>query len=1076
MINRILAIGVIAITLISCNESGKLFVNLDPKNAGIEFSNDLVETDDFNILDYLYFYNGGGVAIGDINNDGLLDIFLSGNQVSNKLYLNRGELKFEDITKEAGVAGNSDWNTGVTMADVNGDGLLDIYVCAVVGLKGLGGHNELYINNGDQTFTERAEEFGLNFDTYSSSASFFDYDLDGDLDLYLLNHAIHTQESFGHSNLRNNRNYETGDRLMRNDDSVFTDVSEEAGIFGGVNGYGLGIAVLDFNSDGYPDIYVANDFHEDDYFYVNNGDGTFSERAKEFFSHTSRFSMGLDVADINHDGKVDILSLDMLPEDEEVLKRSQGDEDINIQRFKTERFDYHYQYSRNMLQLNQEDFFEEIGLLSNVAATDWSWSILFADFDNDSNEDIFISNGIPRRPNDLDYIKFVSSEQITDKMNSTKLVDQEALEMMPGGAVNNYIYKGSGELAFEDFSEKWIPEEKKYATATAMGDLDNDGDLDLVINNVNSSPSVYINQTDQGSHYIRLKPQYSGKNRNGIGTKAYLYCNGNVQYKELFVSRGFQASSEPIFHFGLGQEATVDSIRLVWPDRTSKVLLNVGTDQTILVDNDGSRPYYFKEKPLPSKRFQRVKNNLGLDFKHSEDRYIDFDRQRLMPYLVSDRGPGVKVADLNDDGLEDVFFGSSKFIPSRTYFQTADGFEENTIGEIHRDSVFEVVAVDVADFSNDGKSDIILGTGGADFYGKMEPLLDAFYVQNDSGFIRSQLPDYYQNASVIVSCDYDNDQDVDVFIGSHTVSGDFGAIPPSYILENNNGSFMLKKEIEPGMVTDAIWADVNEDGQKDLIVVGEWMSPMVYLNDKNSFYKSHILDEDLTGLWRSIDLFDIDKDGDKDIVLGNWGTNSKFTASQEAPLRMYQKDFDGNGATETIVAYEKEGEYYPLESFDNLAMQMVVLKKKYTSYKDFAGKSVREVFGDMLNGSALLEVNELRSGFLRNNGKGEFEFVPFGDPMQVAPITSFLVHDFNNDGIDELLVAGNYFGVKPYHGRFGSFPGALISDESSVEMGHHVGLDFFNRSVRSLDIVRFNNEAYLMATINNDSVQVYQFQ
>ena len=1074
-------IGVLVILIvIGCgSKEGELFYNPTPKETGLSFENTLTETDDLNILDYLYFYNGGGVATGDINNDGLTDIFFSGNMVKNKLYLNKGGLKFQDITEQAGVAGNSSWNTGSIMGDVNGDGLLDIYVCAVVGINGFDGYNELFINQGDSTFVESASEYGLDFDSYSSSATFLDYDLDGDLDLYLLNHAVHTQESFGKADLRLKRSYQTGDKLLRNENGKFLDVSEEAGIYGGVNGYGLSVAVSDFNQGGYPDIYVGNDFHEDDYYYLNNGDGTFTEGIKKYFGHTTRFSMGTDVADINHDGWPDILSLDMLPEDETVLKSSEGDDNIQTQKLRIEKFGYHYQFTRNMLHLNQPgNSFAEIALYSGIAATDWSWSGLFGDYDQDGEQDLFISNGIPKRPNDLDFINFASNDQIKKKINNTKLVDQRALNMMPSANVHNYLFKGTSDLLFEDKSKSWIVNDTLISGATAVADFDNDGDLDLVANNINSPASLYINKTDGDNNYLKIKLKYSPLNSFGIGTKVFSYHNGILQYKELYPIRGFQSSSEPIIHFGYGKTAKVDSLKIVWPDGQFQNIKNVNTNQTLSISPENTMPFDYRLlQPSKLSIFREVEDNLGINFTHKEDNYVDFNRQKLIPYQISNRGPATAIGDINNDGKADIFFGGSKFFPSRIFFQKDSIYVEEKIPEIYKDSIKEDVAAVIADFTSNGKSDIILGSGGADFYNKMSPLLDTYYVQNDSIFETAPLPEYFENASVIEVNDFDNDGDLDLFVGNQAVSNDFGKIPESYLLKNDNGQFSIENNEElqnAGMVTDAIWEDFNGDGLKDLIVVGEWMSPKFFENNKGVLSETKILDSELNGLWQSVIAFDIDKDGDKDYLLGNWGVNNKFKASEDYPLKMFYSDFDGNGSTETIVAIPKNGKYFPLEGLDGIAGQLVEMRKKYTNYRDFAGKTIEQIFDKkVLNASTILTISELRSGYLENTN-GKFTFVPFESELQWAPIMDFLVYDFDHEGTDEVLAAGNFFGVKPYHGRFGSFPGAMIRDKNDVILGHKMGLDLSQRSTRHLNIITLNNQPYLLVTFNNEKARVYE--
>lgn len=1069
----------VVILFLGCNiKDDLLFKNPTSETTGLTFNNLITETNALNILDYLYYYNGGGVALGDINNDGLLDIYLSGNQVKNQLFINKGNLKFEDITKKAKVAGGSSWNTGAVMGDVNGDGLLDIYVCAVVGVNGFNGYNELFINNGDETFTESAAKYKLDFDSYSSSAAFLDYDLDGDLDIYLLNHAIHTQNSFGKADLRNKRNYQTGDKLLRNDGSVFTDVSEKAGIFGGINGYGLGLSVADFNQDGYPDLYVGNDFHEDDYYYINNTDGTFSEKLKTYFGHTSRFSMGNDVADINHDGLPDIISLDMLPEDEVVLKTSEGDDNIQIQKMRTQKFGYHYQFTRNMLYINQpKSGYLETALLSGVGATDWSWSSLFADFNQDGEQDLFISNGITKRPNDLDFIKFVSNEQIQKKIDNTKLVDQKALEMMPSGKARNYIFTGTKNLTFEDKSNDWIIDKKTVSGATALGDLDNDGDIDLIVNNINESVGIYINQTNEKANYLQLKFNYTAPNTFGIGTKVYAYNNGILQFKELYTVRGFQASSEPMIHFGFGKTTQIDSLKIVWPNKTYQTIKDVATNQVLTIRPKDTKPFSYESlqrniKPL----FKKVVGNLGINFKHVEDNYTDFNRQKLIPYQVSDLGPATAIGDLNNDGKTDIYFGGSKFKTSKVYIQTDNSYVEKKMAVLSKDAKNEDVVALIADLNSDAKNDLFIGTGGADFYNNSKPLLDTYYVLIDTGFVKQALPEYFENASVLKENDFDNDGDLDIFVGNNAISNDFGKTPNSYILENNNGTFSILKK-QPfqkiGMVKDAIWEDYNKDGFTDLIIVGEWMAPKFFKNNNGNFEEENLVAKNLKGLWQQIAPFDIDNDGDMDYLLGNWGRNSKFIASEENPLRMYYADFDGNGSTETIVCNYKNGAYYPIVSFNELASQIVSLRKKFITYKSFAGKPIEEIFDtSVLKNATILEVHTLASGYLKNNN-ATFTFTPFKNELQVSPISSFLEFDFNSDGKTEVLAAGNYFGVSPYHGRFDSFPGALIYNENQVELGNRIGLDFNQKAVKKLSVIYLKGKPYLLTTINNDNAQVY---
>lgn len=1081
VMNNFFKIGLASLLFVGCSKKqDQLFEKLSSDESNITFNNQLLESKNISILDYLYYYNGGGVALGDINNDGLVDVYFTSNQGKNKLYLNKGKNKFEDISVKAGVEGQSDWNAGTVMADVNGDGFLDIYVCAVVGINGFEGKNELFINNKNNTFTESAAEYGLDLDNYSSSAAFFDYDLDGDLDMYLLNHAVHSELSFGNMNIRNKRSYECGDKLFRNDNGKFVDVSEQAGIFGGANGYGLGLAVSDFNLDGYPDIYIGNDFHEDDYYYLNNGDGTFTESLKQYFGHTSRFSMGVDVADVNHDGFPDIMSLDMLPEDEKVLKSSLGDDNVQMLKMRTEKLGYHYQYTRNMLQLNQAgQHFTETALLSGVAATDWSWSTLFADYDQDGEQDIFVSNGISKRPNDLDYVKYYSNDQIKSKISSTKLLDKEALKRMPKGNVTNYVFQGSADLQFKNRSADWIENDSIISNGSGYADIDNDGDLDVVTNNTNNVASVYINKTDGKSNYLKLKLQFVGQNTFGIGTKVISYYKGKKQFKELQTTRGFQSSSEPMIHFGYGKITSIDSLVVIWPDKTFQTIKNVKTNQTLTIKANTDRKLFDYKKLHPSVMpiFKKSETGLGIDFVHQENDFIDFLVQKLIPYERSDRGAATAIGDLNGDGKDDIFFGASKGKKAAVYLQNPKGFTKKSFNEIEKDSIFEDASAVIGDFNNDKINDLYVASGGGE---NASDLQDRLYSNNSSQFIKSILPKLVQNASVVKTFDYDKDGDLDLFVGNNSINNRFGSLPDCYLLNNNKGIFTIVEGqtfSKIGMVTDAIFSDFNKDGKVDLILVGEWMKPTFFANKNGKFTNvtETVFPEKSNGLWQSVIPFDIDQDGDEDYLVGNWGMNSKFKASKEFPMKMYYDDFDTNGSFETIVAVEKKGQYYTTMGLDELAEQFSgMLKKKFNSYKSFAGKTLEEVFDPkMLEKGTLFEVHNLKSGYLKNEN-GKFTFVPFSNKMQVAPITCFVKSNFDSDAKEEVFAAGNYFGVSPYHSKFDGFSGALIKNEKTIFLGNQIGIDLTQKAVRHLDIIKFNGKKYILVTINNKKVELYE--
>jgi hypothetical protein len=839
----------------------------------------------------------------------------------------------------------------------------------------------------------------------------------------------------------------------------------------------LGIAVSDFNLDGNPDIYICNDFHEDDYYYLNNGDGTFTESLKNHFGHTSRFSMGVDVADVNHDGFPDIMTLDMLPENEKVLKSSLGDDNVQMLKMRTEKLGYHYQYTRNMLQINQGgNNFTETALMSGVAATDWSWSTLFADYNQDGEQDIFVCNGIPKRPNDLDYVKYYSNDQIKTKISTTKLLDKEALKKMPKGNVTNSVFQGSKDLLFENKSADWIENDSIISNGSGYADLDNDGDLDVVTNNLNSIASIYINQTNEKANYLKIKLRLAGKNTFGIGAKVISYSKGKMQYKELQTTRGFQSSSEPIIHFGYAKTNAIDSVLVIWPDKTSQTLRNVKTNQTLTIQPNPNRKAfdYRKLHPTVLPIFKKVENNLGLNFTHQENDFIDFTVQKLIPYQRSDRGPATAIGDLNGDGKDDIFFGGTKDIAAQIYIQNSTGFSKKTYPSLEKDDVFEDASAVIADFNSDKINDLFVAVGNGE---NAQNLENRLYLGNT--LTKSTLPTMHQNASVIKTFDYDNDGDLDVFIGNNSKYNRFGEKSDCYLLNNNKVVFTIvqNKTFEGiGMVTDAVFSDFNKDGKTDLIVVGEWMKPTFFANTNGKFTNvtETVLPEKSNGLWQSIIPFDIDGDGDTDYLVGNWGMNSKFKASQEFPMKMYYDDFDSNGTFETIVAIEKGGEYYTTMGLDELTEEFSgMLKKKFHTYKSFAGKTLEEIFDTkMLEKAKLYEVDNLKSGYLRNN-QGKFTFVPFSNELQVAPINCFVKSNFEG-GKEAVFAAGNYFGVSPYHSRFDGFSGALIKNEKLIYLGNKIGIDLTQKAVRHLNIIDFNGKKYVLVTINNKKVEVYE--
>ncbi len=1087
----------------SCKPDGKkgdtLFSLLPPGVTNIDFINQLTENEQYNIIEYLYFNNGAGVAAGDINNDGLVDLYFTSSQESNKLYLNKGNLKFEDITDKAGVAGQGTWKTGVTMADVNGDGLLDIYVCQVGNYKSFQGRNQLFINHGNLTFKDEAHDYGLDIQGFSTQSAFFDFDLDGDLDMYLLNHSVHTSRSYGYASLRFDQDTLAGDRLFKHDVAdgkhIFLDVTHQAGIFSSQIGYGLGVNIADINNDGFPDIFVSNDFHENDYLYINNGNNTFSERMTECFGHTSRSSMGNDIGDFNNDGLLDVMVLDMLPDEEKIRKQSGGEDDYELSKIKLD-FGYYYQFVRNTLQLNLGgNMFSEIGLLAGVYSTDWSWSPLFCDLDNDGWKDLFISNGIYRRANDLDYVKFLSGDNMRlTARNKNSVPDKVLYEKMPPYPNVNYLFRNNHDLTFSNMAKEWGLSTRSYSNGATYADLDNDGDLDLIVNNINDHAFVCRNNAENqlSNHFVSITFKGSGLNTKGIGARITIYSGGQKQIAELFPTRGFMSSTSGILHFGLGPVNVIDSLIVRWPDRSEQKITGVPADTVITLQfKDATKPV--RGRHLPDGEKKKLFSPAiipGLVFTHKEDHFVDFNRERLIPYSLSAEGPALAAGDVNGDGLEDLFAGGAEGQASTLFIQQHNGtFRKADVRIFLKENFTDDVDAAFFDADSDGDADLYIVRGGNELPIGNIFLTDLLLVNDGKGgFTRGDLPIISHNGSCVRPCDFDNDGDADLFVGSRSVPGAYGWSPYQFLLENDGkGHFSdvtdtYSKELKSiGMVTDAEWVDLDRDGDYDLVVAGEWMSVSVFRNDNGHFTNITAtagLDE-TSGWWYSIHSADVDQDGDQDIIGGNLGLNSILKASVKEPVEMYLNDFDNNGSLDQVICSFQEGISYPVSSLDDLAGQISGLSKKYPAYSDFGGKTVNDIFDkNILDKSILKKAVLFESCVFLNNGDGTFEIKKLPVMAQFSPVRDIMVSDFSLDGNMDLVLAGNNYKVRPSYGRYdASYGWCLLSDATHnfrtlmpIESGLKITGDA--RRIIPIDIA---GKKYLVTGVNNGELQVFQY-
>jgi hypothetical protein len=1089
--------SLVLIVSISCtpeqSDSHKLFTRME---RVIDFRNDLKDTDDFNIIEYLYYYNGAGVAAGDINNDGLCDLYFSSNQGQNKLFLNKGGLEFDDITTSSNTGGVAGWKTGVTMVDVNGDGWLDIFVAGVGNYKKFDGQNQLLINNGDLSFNDRTEEYGLSFKGLSTQASFFDYDNDGDLDMYLVNHSVHSTRSYGEKALRFQHDSIAGDRLYRNElvpsgHAHYTDVTSTAGILNSQIGYGLAVSASDFNNDGWQDIYVSNDFHETDYLYLNNQDGTFRQVIEASAPHTSRFSMGSSAADINEDGWNDIITLDMRPREEAIIKTTQQEDNYDIYKFKLS-FGYHYQFARNAMQINNgvdaegNLLFTDVAPYAGVDATDWSWAPVVTDFNNDGWKDLFVTNGILQRPNDLDYTNYMSTD------SAQKIVSDEVLaSKMPGGKVPDMIFSNvpkndmtENDMTFQDMTNVWMDPRPDISNGAVAADLDNDGDQDIVVNRLNDNAVVWRNNSKADSaRFIRFSLAGTSPNSFGIGAKVIVSFNDRSVYLEQQPVRGWESSSEPVMHAGLGNATVVDSITVIWPDQKYQTLKRVQPNQQITLKQSeatGKWNYVRKKEAIltqiPSK-----------DFTHRENEFSPFEREPLIMRSFATQGPCIATGDLNGDKLDDYYIGGGAGQAGIVYFQTYGGsFVASQ--QTAMDKEAEETAAVAVDVNGDGSLDLVVAGGGQEFTQPDKRLTPKVYLNNGKGQFRKSdqsMPEIYTNASCIVAADVDSDGDQDLFIGGLVMTRFYGMDPQSFVLINDgHGKFNDRTQNWiadpiPGMVTDAAWADVNGDKRPDLVMIGEWMPVKVFVNNNGEFLEDKAEQYDLantSGLWNTLAAADFDNDGDTDLALGNIGLNSRLKASVANPIELYAGDIDANFSLDQIVTYYNQGVKHPFISRDLLVKQVPPLKRKFLKYGDYGRVTLNDIIPPERQ-AMHKTANELASVYLENVNNKKFALRRLPKEAQYSSVYSILPADVDHDGNKDMLLIGNLDGVQPDIGRFDGSYGLILKGDGrgnfkSLPITSGFVVKGQGRDIKL--IVNSKGENVYLVARNNDSVLYFK--